>query len=263
LRSAVTAAGGRITALRVKPGDHVDAAQVVAELDPLDLRRRIALAEFGLRDAQARFNALAPGSENSAPLKAAVAEAEGGLAVLKGQLERDAHVLAPVAGTVVDVAADPADVVPSGTDVVRVRPLAADSEPLVATFYTPLNDAKRFRTGMRVDIAPAGVAREEYGSITGRIASVGVMPVTSEAMVRRLQSRQLAEMFLSAGPMLEVTAALDADRATPSAYHWTSSRGPAERLTPDTPCRVSVTVRSQPLLTLLVPATRRLYGKGN
>jgi len=263
LRGAVTGAGGRITALRVKPGDHVDTGQVVVDLDPIDLRRQIEAAESDVRDTQARLNALAPASETSVPLKAAVGKAEDGLVALKRQLERDAHVLAPVAGVVLDVMADPADVVAAGTDVVLIRPSAADFEPLVATLYVPLNDAKRLRAGMRADVAPVGIAREQYGSITGRIASVGAVPVTREAMVRRLKSRELAEMFLSAGPVLEVTAALDSDRATPSTYHWTSSRGPAERLTPDTPCHAAVTLRLQPLLTLLLPATRRLFGERN
>ena len=96
--------------------------------------------------------------------------------------------------------------------------------------------------------------------MVGRVTRVTVLPVSAEALERRLKNPQLAASILAAGPRIEVEATLETDAASPNGYRWTSSRGPNGKITLGTPCEAQITIERRRLLTLLIPAARRFMG---
>jgi len=210
------------------------------------------------------------------PPRNALAEREGRIAriliapgarVTAGQVlarldgdAKDADIASPVDGTVAEIRLDEGAPVARGAVLLTIVPAAADAAPLTAALYLPLGDGKRIQPGMRVTLEPANVRREDYGSLIGRVMHVATLPVSAEALERKLKNPPLVASVLTAGPRIEVEVALETDAASPTGYRFTSSHGPGGKITLGTPCEAQITVERRRLLTLLVPAARRFVG---
>lgn len=166
----------------------------------------------------------------------------------------DAPLLTPYAGTVAELRLNDGDTIERGGAVLALLPDA----PLIATVYASTAEGKNIHPGMRVELAPSNFKREEYGFVAGRVLSVAPMPATQESMQRTLGNRQLVQALSAGGPPFEVVVALETDPSTASGVRWSSSRGPAAKLSAGTLCTAAVVIREETVLRLLVPAARRL-----
>ncbi|MBV7539432.1 NHLP bacteriocin system secretion protein [Duganella sp. sic0402] len=166
----------------------------------------------------------------------------------------DAPLLTAYTGTVAELTLNDGDIVEAGGAVLALLPDA----PLIATVYASTADGKNIHPGMRVELAPSNFKREEYGFVSGRVVSVAPMPATPESMQRALGNRQLVQALSAGGAPFEVVVALETDPATASGVRWSSSRGPATRLSAGTLCAASIIIREETVLRLLMPAARRL-----
>lgn len=261
-RSIVAELGGRIAKVLVASGDQVQAGQPVALLDETERPAQIASMEAALADARKRLATMDPAAEDARQLAAAIGVTERQLATLQAQFESQSRVLSPVEGTVAEIAVDEGDIIERGAGLMTMIPAAARSAPLVATLYLPAADAKRVKPGMPVTIQPAATKREDYGSIVGRITRVAGLASTPQGIARTVKNQQLAAALAAGAAPIAVEAMLETDAAAPSGYRWTSSRGPNAKITMGTPCEADITVELQRLLTLLVPAARRLLPEG-
>jgi pyruvate/2-oxoglutarate dehydrogenase complex dihydrolipoamide acyltransferase (E2) component len=209
-----------------------------------------ALAE---RDGRIGRILVAPGDRVTAGQ--ALARLDSGEAATNGS-----DIASPVDGTVAEIRLDEGAPVTRGATVMILVPAAADAAPLTAALYLPVGDGKRIQPGMRVTIEPANARHEEYGTMIGRVMRVAALPISAEALERRLKNPQLVASLLAAGPRIEVEAALEQDAASPTGYRWTSSHGPSGKITLGTPCEAQITVERRRLLTLVIPAARRFFG---
>jgi HlyD family secretion protein len=119
---------------------------------------------------------------------------------------------------------------------------------------------KEIAPGMRVDISPSGVQREEYGYLLGKVKSVGEFPATSEAVVRTFENEALARALLGEGPVTEVRIGLTADKATRSGYRWSSPKGPPSAVSSGSVCSLQVVTREQPPIELVIPYVKKKLG---
>lgn len=187
----------------------------------------------------------------------AVGEKRRMVATIQDRLTRHTGVTSPYRGRVVELKVNVGEIVAAGTPLFSIVP-DEDAAPgvrpdLVAVLYAPPGEGKKVRPGMVVNIAPSTVKREEYGFIVGTVRRVAPIPSTTEGMLRILKNRQLVDQLSGGGAPLELVVDLKEDKATPTGFLWSSSRGPDTIIGTGTPCDSEVTVRTVRLISLIIP----------
>jgi HlyD family secretion protein len=112
---------------------------------------------------------------------------------------------------------------------------------------------------MSVEVLPTTTKREESGFIVAKVSFVSTVPATQEGMLRQLKNKQLVQTLSADGAPFEVRAEMNASAKTRSGLEWSTSGGPDAQITDGTPCRSEIVTRSEPVLQLLIPATRQLF----
>ncbi len=200
--------------------------------------------------------------------------------MLNQRLGRMEGLESPYAGMVVELKLNEGEMIERGATLLSLLPdtevpstaasapgpvVAASSQrthlPLIATLYVSSADGKRIHKDMLAEVVPATVKREEYGFISGRVLSVAEMPATQEGMQSRLKNQKLVQSLSQAGAPFELIVALDADPATPTGFHWSSSHGPDESLSAGGLCSAEVVTKEETVFKLLVPSLRRFFTK--
>ena len=178
---------------------------------------------------------------------------------LAGSLERDSRLVSPAAGRVVEVKVSAGAVLAVGMPVIEVE---SETKSLQAVIYLPGDRGKSVLVGMRVQVEPATVKREEFGALTGKVISISDFPVSPQGMSAVLHNDSLVARFARASAPYEAVVELERDIRTPSGYRWSSGAGPPIEITSGTLARADITTREQPPITLLVPLIRRATGIG-
>ncbi|MDY7094801.1 MAG: NHLP bacteriocin system secretion protein, partial [Acidobacteriota bacterium] len=176
---------------------------------------------------------------------------------LRARLEEDSVLLAPYTGRVVELMVGLGDVVSEGSSVMT---LEAVSEELVAVLFVSAADGKRVREGMTARITPSTVREEEFGYMVGRVQRVAEFPSTARGMVRLLANEDLVSRLMEEGPPIQIEVTLERDRATPTGYRWSSSRGPDLEISSGTLANGSVVVRRDRPIRLVLPKLRSDLG---
>lgn len=166
-------------------------------------------------------------------------------------------VITPYSGTVVALQAYPGQYVSAGAPLMTVEPL---DQPLEATLYLPVEIGKSVRVGQEVQVMPADASVDEYGFIPGRVIYVSNLPSTPEGMQAVLQNDFLVQRFSAAGPVMRVIASLQRDPHTVSGYAWSSSDGPAIRISAGTTCSASIVLSRSAPITYAFPSLQRILG---
>jgi hypothetical protein len=169
---------------------------------------------------------------------------------------RMSYVASQHEGRVVDIMADQGDYVHQGMRLLNLEPLDGRLEALI---YVPLNDGKRIRSAMEVELALSTVRPEEFGYLLGRVMSMSAFPVTEQSMIRVLGIPELARQFSQGGQPYEIAVELLMDPESPSGYVW-SSRGPDLRVESGTSCTARIVVERQRPVSLVIPILKRSLG---
>ncbi|MBU2489325.1 MAG: NHLP bacteriocin system secretion protein, partial [Proteobacteria bacterium] len=133
-------------------------------------------------------------------------------------------------------------------------------QTIVAILYLSFQDGKKVRPGMRAQISPSTVKREEYGFIVGTVRTVSEFPATREGMMRTLANEQLVGTLTQDGAPIAITAELSLSPETVSGFEWSSSQGPPVLITSGTFCTATVTVRQQRPISLVIPILKKSLG---
>lgn len=193
-----------------------------------------------------------------------VNEARRHLETLTARIARESKVLSPYAGVVAELKINPGEVIEPGTALLSLVPApdaaagAADDGGLVTILFVPPEHGKKLREGMRVEIAPSTVKREEHGFVLGTVRSVATIPSTREGMLRVLKNERLVERLAGTGAPFEVVVDLERNPNNPSGLAWSSSRGPEAAIGPGTLCKAEVTVRRVHLVALAIPGLEQV-----
>jgi HlyD family secretion protein len=183
------------------------------------------------------------------------------VAGLEERLERTSHVVSPFSGRVAEVRVSRRYTeIKTGTPILLLVP-GGEQEDLVAVVYVPAAEGKQLAEGMRVEVCPSTVRREEYGYLVGEVVAVAELPTTEQAMQARLSDAGLVQAFVkTSGIPLEVQVRLRPDRGTPSGYEWSSRGGPPTRLSRGTLCTASFVVKEQRPASLAIPLLKDKLG---
>jgi HlyD family secretion protein len=114
-----------------------------------------------------------------------------------------------------------------GTPVLSV---AADqsTQSMKNLCYFSVKDGKKIKPNMTIQVTPSTVKRERYGSIVGKVVSVSSFPVSREAAMNIVGSKELAFALTGQGAMIEVKTELKPalSSESESGYEWTSKNPP-------------------------------------
>ena len=171
-----------------------------------------------------------------------------------------ADVISPYSGVVDSLQAYEGQYVAPGGPIVTIE---ATDEPLMATLYLPDEIGKKVKLGQQVQIIPATVNVEQYGYLRGVVVFVAILPSTPESMSAVLQNDYLVQQFSAAGPTLRVQARLIEAPGNPSGYAWSSSSGPATKISSGTVCSARIVLSEDPPITYAFPALKRFLGGGD
>jgi HlyD family secretion protein len=187
----------------------------------------------------------------------AIRDLERELGELRASLEENVTVVAPQDGRVLELMAEPGDVVQVGDPMLSFE---MASEELIAVLFVPASEGKKIRVGMAARVVPATVKREEFGYMEGEVTWVADYPSTSRGILRLLANESLVERLMGEGPPIQVNVALRPDPATPTGFAWTSSRGPELEISSGTLAAGQMIVRRDRPIQWLVPAAREGLG---
>jgi len=169
------------------------------------------------------------------------------------QLDLESRLTAPVTGKVLELVHRSGDRLGIGTAVLRIE---GDVQALTCYLFVP-DQGKRIRPGMPVELNPAGILKEEYGSMVGTVRSVSMAPMGLEAIGSLLRNPRLAENLGGRGDAFLVEVAPHLDARTPSGFKWTSRLGPQAQFGVGTLLSGQVTVERQAPITLVIPALKK------
>jgi HlyD family secretion protein len=171
----------------------------------------------------------------------------------------ESTILSPYSGRVLEVTAVQGQVVGAGSRL-AVLEIEDPDKPLVAVTCFQIKDGKQVREDLEIRVTPSTVQRARFGSMLGRVTSVGAFPVTSEELSKIVGNRELARNLVPLAGGIVVFGSLQPDAKTPSGYAWSSGVGPPLRPTPGTTTAVRVVVDQRSPLSFVLPILRTSAG---
>jgi HlyD family secretion protein len=104
------------------------------------------------------------------------------------------------------------------------------------------------------------VERSRFGGIVGKVISVSPLPVTKEGATSTVGNADVIQGLMGPGAWVEVVAKLQDDSSTFTGYRWSSSRGPALKMSPGITTTAYVTVERRTPAGFVVPSLRDASG---
>jgi len=217
--SVIPTAAGRITDMRVKVGDYVEAGQIIAVIPQEHLIKQINEAR-----------------------KADVPD-EDLIAALISEYESHSLVLSPVSGIV--LSARKTDETISSSEVLATivkQEKYADNQQVIG--YVPVSAAQKLREGMEVQVSPEFAPREEYGYMYGHITGIGTYPVSQADVLATVGHIQYAQRLFPREDSVEVRVTLTVDPNSMNKVKWSNQKGETLPLSLGTYCRMQIVVRN-------------------
>jgi HlyD family secretion protein len=183
--------------------------------------------------------------------------AERKKAILQEQTRQASEIVSTIRGRVISILTDKGKVVHQGDPIAAVQPV---SSSLSFQLYVSALKGKKVDPGMKAQITPSTVKRDEYGYMLGNVIEVSQYPVSSQAMMSVLNDDELVKSLTSTGPVISVRIEPVPDPSTASGFKWSSQKGATVTVNSGTLGSADVVVREQPPITLVVPALKKLFG---
>lgn len=243
-----------------------------SQLKQLDVKEADAQRQYldslnSIRDLQARLKELdtkeaSQAQQDLATLtnrKKEIQETEREIAQLQLQLKNTSQVTSHHNGRVIELSANPGQLIAQGTAIGAIEAQDNAGELMSVAFF-PVGEGKKLKPGMKLQVTPTTVKREEFGGIVGTIGDISAFPITQEGAVRLVGSAEVVKGLLSQGPQLEAFATLQPDSSTFNGYKWSSSKGPQQKITSGTPTIVRVTVEERAPISFVFPIFKSWTG---
>lgn len=222
-----------------------------------------AIAEIGAQLEELETRSKRLNQENvqaSNTRKNEIAEVDRAIAQLKQQISERSLIKSPQDGSILDMSGVLGQVVSAGTRLGTLQTQGLDPGMLMGITYFDVKDGKQIKPGMKVQITPDTVKRERFGGIVGMVKAVSPYPVTSSRAASKLGNPELADTLTGKSAKVEVMVLLQPEATNASGYKWSSSKGPADKLTSGTTSSVRVTVEERAPITFLLPFLREWSG---
>ncbi len=164
------------------------------------------------------------------------------------QSEINRFIVSPYDGIVNEIKINKGDMISAGMSICSVRQ-TQEREDLIGIMYVPLNEGKKIKSGMVVQLAPNGVNTAETGSLMGVVMDVSEFPVSSSGMMKSIGNQEVVNWMLNkvGGGAMEVRIELVKNKkADASEYLWSSIVGNPPPVTAGSICTASVVIERKP-----------------
>ena len=177
------------------------------------------------------------------------------------EIARTATIRSPLNGCVIDRSVNQGEVVQSGSTMFLLD-TQPNSTKLDSLAFFRAGDGKRLSPGQRVRITPDSAKQQRPGGIEGTVLAIRNLPVTEQALVKRLGQKSLFDSVraYTQGALIEVDTTLERDPSTVSRNTWGGGPGPDLKLTAGTPTAVRVLVEERRPISYVIPILRDLTG---
>lgn len=193
-----------------------------------------------------------------------IQEIKSKIAQLKLKLAGDSNIISQYDGKILEVSVAPGQILSPG---MRLGAIQAEdpAAKIVSLVYFADKDGKKIKPGMTVQVTPSVVKRERFGGIIGKVTSVSPFPVTNQEMSAIIGNENIANNLLKSlevggSAPVQIFAELEEDSINPSGYKWSSSKGPALKLTSGTTTSVRVKIGEQAPISYVIPILKSLTG---
>ena len=223
---------------------------------------QIADLHARLKDLDVREKALdLDRTQAETTLATSIRESERRIRQLEVQLRDASEIRSESEGHVIELTAIIGQQLTRGARVaaIKVRDVA-DEEFLGAVVYLTIGDGSRVTPGMKVQVTPDAVKREEFGGISGTVLSVSEYPVSLDGIANIVNNDSVARELISGERTIEVFVDLHEDPATASGFRWTSSKGPAMRFAAGTTNSARIAVEERAPITYVLPFLKSFAG---
>lgn len=127
-------------------------------------------------------------------------------------------------GVVSDLVVKKDDEFTPGKDVIRVSPIAQDSQIVVC--YVPLAKAKKLERGMQVNITLDSLDSNSYGNMVARVINIDAYATPKDGMNSVIgKDNNLESTFNKDGAVVAVACELYPSTETVSGYYWSNAKG--------------------------------------
>jgi HlyD family secretion protein len=175
------------------------------------------------------------------------------------QLENSTLVRSSVSGQILEVMVSVGRTVSYGTPIITLETHQDEVEMMNLCFF-PVKDGKRIRNGMKVLLTPTTVKRERFGGMIGTVTRVSAFPITREAAINRVGSKELTGALMSDGAMIEVEVKLTPAKSSESVsqYEW-SSKNPPVAVNQGMVTMDRIAIEERAPITYLMPLLRSWF----
>jgi len=192
-------------------------------------------------------------------LKNQIDESRRAVEKMELQLENNRHIRSKSGGKVMQLMVSAGTAVAFGTPVLSVA-TDESTQAMKNLCYFSVKDGKKIKPGMTIQVTPSTVKRERYGSIVGKVVRVSSFPVSQEAAMNIVGSKELAFALTGQGAMIEVETELQGASSpdSESGYEWTS-RNPPVAVSQGTTTVNRVRVDDRAPITYVLPLLRTWF----
>ena len=141
--------------------------------------------------------------------------------------------------------------VQQGSVVCRIA-ADANAERIVIC-YVPVAEGRKLAAGMRVEVYPSTVNRQEYGHMEGTVLDVAQFVTSQEEIRNQLGDASLVQNFTQSGAVVAVKVALRTDPDTVSGYWWSSKKGAEVSIEDGTIISSDIVTQEKAPITMLIP----------
>jgi HlyD family secretion protein len=189
-----------------------------------------------------------------------IAESKRRLESLQERYDIQTNIRSSYAGEVVEVLSDAGVIVRQGSPLFKLKNQnGASDDKLRGVLYIPAQDGKKVKEGMDALVVPSTVQPQEFGFMKAKVTYVSDFPITQKGMMTTVKNDQLVQSLLSGGALFEVHVEFEKDEESFSGFKWTSAKGPEIAINEGTSCMGKVTVKSEPPVTIVVPALKKFF----
>ncbi|QFS52024.1 NHLP bacteriocin system secretion protein [Nostoc sphaeroides] len=193
--------------------------------------------------------------------KKEIQEVKRQIAQLELQLGDNSQIISQYGGRILEITLTPGQVVSAGTRLATIEAENSKSK-LVGVTYFPVSEGKKIKPGMKIQITPQTVKREQFGGIVANVTSISRFPITKEAAASEVGNAEVVEGLISQQKegLIQVFSDLEIDSSTPSGYKWSSSTGPKLTVSSGTTTVARVKVEERAPITFVLPILRSFSG---
>lgn len=235
---------GRLTDIKVLPGDKVKKGETIAIIEAYDIVEEINLLKKKL------FMESDKSSQNAIDLGTQIKKMQDKLVYITS-------VVSPYDGRIIDIKFNRGDYLKMSETLVNVEVEGNSVKDLIGVFYINAEESSNISLNKEVEIYPVNIKKEEYGYLEGKIVSISEYPVTRQALLSELGNEQLVDNFMKNGSPIEVRVDLTVKKDEASVgndytYKWSLKKAPHFKLESGTFAKGEVIIKEESPINLIL-----------